>query len=59
MQGFNVGTEEIMVIAVASHEARRRMSVEKDVVAEGLRRNGMLVWKPDPITGKIQDCDTL
>ena len=55
---FNVGKEELE-IAVAAHEAMGRMNTEEYVVVQGLHRNCMLAWKPDPTTGKLQACDTM
>ena len=53
---FHCGAREMMVIAAECHEATVKLNAQSELVLGGLRRNAMLVWRPDAKTGKLYDC---
>lgn len=53
---FHCGPREMIVIAAECHEATVKLNAQNELVLGGLRRNAMLVWRPDAKTGKLYDC---
>ena len=54
---FKCGNEEIIRIAQGAHKEMVRMNAEQDLVLKGLRRNGMLQYRPNVVEGRLEDCD--
>ena len=53
---FHCGPRESIVIAAECHEATVKLNAQNELVLGCLRRNAMLVWRPDAKTGKLYDC---
>ena len=53
---FKCGVEEIVYICHKAHMAMVEMNAKDNLVLAGLRRNGMLVWRPDIKNGKLYNC---
>ena len=53
---FVCGVREIVKIAAEAHAAIVQMNAKVNLVLAGLRRNAMLVWRPDALTGKLYEC---
>ena len=52
---FSFGPEEIVRTAQAAHKAMVATNLTDQTVLKGLRRNGMLSWRPDLEAGKMID----
>jgi len=52
-----VGQYELLRIAAAAHDHMVELNLEKNVVLAGLRRNGMLAWRPSLSQGKLVRSD--
>ena len=52
---FRCGPAEILKISQAAHQAMVATNLKDKVVLKGLRRNGMLSWRPDLVSGKLTD----
>ena len=54
---FKCGLEGIVRICQGAHQEMERMNAESDIVLKGLRRNGMLQYRPDTVEQVLLDCD--
>ncbi len=54
---FKCGVEEIVYIAHKAHVSMVQMNAKDSLVLAGLRRNGMLVWRPDIKNGRLYNCE--
>jgi hypothetical protein len=53
---FRCGPYEILLIAYEAHEHMRKTNLAEQTVLKGLRRNGMLSWRPNLSLGKLVKC---
>ena len=56
-ESFKCGPEEMIRIAQAGHQHLVEVNAKEQIVLKGLRRNGMLQWRPDVVERCLKDCD--
>ena len=51
---YHLGIKEVLRVCQAAHQKMVKMNEEQNTAVAGMRRNGMIAYIPDSMTGKLK-----